>query len=241
MESSSPTSDEIRSLVISEEVTSLGFGPRFAGRSFLWLSEQQPTVAPSVLKYLEKLLKALNTGHGLLCIGGRGTGKSSVLALVAEVARKTTIVRVQRECVLKCSDGRESWVERRIPWPCRVVYRTMPAIAGFCSSEPYGDAREAWRDDLERMKLVDMLLIDEVGVGEFRGNGEPTFFELIDGRIENHMPTCLAMNGDPRKLGETGSPILLRLLDKLRPVTIPLAFTGESRRKSWGKSADLDF
>lgn len=95
--------------------------------------------------------------------------------------------------------------------------------------------RDTWRDGadrterqmLEQLISVDLLVIDEVGVG-FGSEAEKTqFFDVIDGRYREQMPTILLTNLDKKGLADY---IGQRAFDRLREGGIWVAFDWDSHR-----------
>jgi DNA replication protein DnaC len=95
--------------------------------------------------------------------------------------------------------------------------------------------RDTWRDGADRTERqmlemlvgIDILVIDEVGIG-FGTEGEKTqFFDVIDGRYREQMPTILLTNLDKRGLSEY---IGQRAFDRLREGGIWVAFDWDSYR-----------
>lgn len=61
------------------------------------------------------------------------------------------------------------------------------------------DEREAW---LQRMALVDLLMIDEIGRSSNAKSAQDAFFRIIDARYEAKLPTLIATNLNREELIE---------------------------------------
>jgi DNA replication protein DnaC len=94
---------------------------------------------------------------------------------------------------------------------------------------------------IDRYGTVKLLIIDEVGRQKFSDFEKNLFFEIIDKRWNNVLPTTLITNLDEKEFfAEYGTAIL----DRLRPVIV--RFQWESRRECLNipappKDEDIDF
>jgi DNA replication protein DnaC len=83
------------------------------------------------------------------------------------------------------------------------------------------------QDVIDHYGSVKLLIIDEVGRQKFSDFEKNLFFEIIDKRWNNVLPTTLITNLNKKEFfSEYGTAIL----DRLRPVIVE--FTWESRRES---------
>jgi DNA replication protein DnaC len=239
------TSDQLDALAVTRAYAGrAGLPEKFSGygRSLAWLVTEQPLVYPSIRRYLENIERAVKVGRGLILAGGRGTGKTSTLALIAEAAHRTLTVHEEQQLIYHeiekdIKKYRTVYILRSI----QTQYERMTRLAPFLSRFTYGaDAQREQDSRFNLLQTVPFLLIDELGLGEFRNDAESLFFEIIESRIEAALPTCFAMNGTIDELHSTANSTMLRLLDKLKPGSIYLQYAGESRRTTWGSSKDLE-
>jgi DNA replication protein DnaC len=102
------------------------------------------------------------------------------------------------------------------------IYRRLPDI--FREVRTDFDSEQAILDKYGSMKL---LIIDEIGRQKYSPFEQNLFFEIIDKRWNNILPTTLITNLDEKEFStEYGTAIV----DRLRPVIV--RFNWESRRES---------
>jgi DNA replication protein DnaC len=102
------------------------------------------------------------------------------------------------------------------------TYRRLPDI--------FREVRADFKSEQEIIDTygtVKLLIIDEVGRQKFSDFEKNLFFEIIDRRWNNVLPTTLVTNFSEKEFfAEYGTAIL----DRLRPVIV--RFTWESRRET---------
>jgi len=82
---------------------------------------------------------------------------------------------------------------------------------------------------LDKLRTVDLLILDEVGVQFGTETEKILFYQIINGRYENVLPTILISNLDEKRLSEY---IGERCIDRLREGGgAVIAFGWESYRK----------
>jgi DNA replication protein DnaC len=119
------------------------------------------------------------------------------------------------------------------------VYRRLPDI--FREARSSFDNLKTERDFLNRYGSVKLLVIDEIGRQKHSPFERNLFFEIIDKRWNNILPTTLITNLNEKEFSqEYGTAIV----DRLRPAIV--RFSWESRRESLNippppKGEDIDF
>jgi DNA replication protein DnaC len=102
------------------------------------------------------------------------------------------------------------------------TYRRLPDIFREVRADFHSE-----QEIIENYGEAKLLIIDEVGRQKFSGFEKNLFFEIIDKRYNNMLPTTLVTNLSEKEFfAEYGTAIL----DRLRPVVA--RFTWESRRET---------
>ena len=103
--------------------------------------------------------------------------------------------------------------ERRVP----VVMTTMPQLLGMIRGMPQWDEKEKLLVHLSQMPV---LVIDDVGAENKTGWTQENLFRLVDTRYNLALPTLIAANCSPDKLGEerVGSRIQDTVVGRVVPL-----------------------
>lgn len=181
----------------------VGIPARFQARTienFEAEAEPQRKAQEVAREFVSGFDEALATGTTVVFSGRPGTGKSHLACAMATAIAKTghtALYATAREIVLML---RDTWRE------------------GAARSE---------RQMLDELIGIDIIVVDEVGVG-FGTEAEKTqFFDVIDGRYREMMPTILLTNLDKKGLAEY---IGQRAFDRLREGGIWVPFDWDSYR-----------
>ncbi|HEY3379731.1 MAG TPA: hypothetical protein VGL77_19830 [Armatimonadota bacterium] len=170
--------------------------------------------------YLEHIAWAHEHGKGLALCGGQGSGKTSVLALVAEAWGRKFGVRRHTD---------PAW--RFSPEVPTMLYESGPAFALQHNMIPAESEREMKQAHLKRMCAVDLLLFDDLGSGDLSRNSGPALMTVFEYRITTGKVTCVTINGKLDDLKRV--PMMERLPDKLLDVIVrPIPFPATSRREA---------
>lgn len=176
---------------------------RFADRTFASYraeTDEQRAALKVAQDFAQDFARHLEAGTSTVFSGRPGTGKSHLACAIAKTilaAGHTALYATVREIVLML---RETWRD------------------GATRSE---------QDVIRELSSVDLLVIDEVGVG-FGSEAEKTqFFDIIDGRYREVMPTILLTNLDRKGLAEY---VGQRAFDRLRENGIWVPFDWDSHR-----------
>jgi DNA replication protein DnaC len=157
--------------------------------------------------YACSLRNHLQSGKGLTLLGPPGVGKSHLCYGLIAAAYEADIHA------------------RYIVWG-DVVDRVKAAF-GQRDSE---DARL-----VERLKELDLLVLDEIGVRSGSEWDQNQLFGLIDHRYRHQRPTVVASNLTAETLNNIGE----RAADRLREANVTVSIPGESRRAAAGVDRDL--
>lgn len=177
-------------------------------------SEKQEKITNQVKKWCEEFQSNKNSSPSMIMTGRVGTGKT----LLASCAVNYLI-----EKNLKRGEA--------MYYPPINRYKIIKLV------DMVRMLKDTWRRDSDKSEIdlikhlsnLDLLVIDEVGMG-FESDTEKMFvFDVIDGRYQNELPTILISNlnadGIKNSIGE-------RALDRLRDGGgILLGLDWESRRK----------
>lgn len=199
-----------RSLAVSHETELACSLPGLAGRR---LADVTAGPREALVQYLGHLSTAYSRGIGLLCVGGRGSGKTSALGLIAEAYR---------------------WA----PQPgIGVYYRSMMDLAAHCNAYTHSaDADEQYQRETRLLRTCGVLLIDEFSVLHLTEKGAVQWYALLDWRLSSDAVTCIASNVDLATLERiadgSGDTNMLRVVDRMRPRLQVVRFPGRSRREA---------
>lgn len=190
--------------------------------------EHRSGVRETICGYLTRLGTARERGVGLVLEGAMGTGKTSVLSLVAE------------------AEGR-GWGMHEDPASSRHLYEktpdshmhycTMPRLARALMERVSGpDRQQEWRANFAFLCEVPLLFLDEFNTFYLDSYGQDKYFELMDTRLSNARLTCTALNGTLADL--RAHPVQGRIIEKMKPRSLVVRFPGESRR-TWASLEEL--
>lgn len=176
---------------------------RFADRTFASYRAQtveQHAALKAAKDFADDFTRHLDAGTSAVFSGRPGTGKSHLACAIAKAvvaSGHTALYATVREIVLML---RETW---------------------------RSDSGRSEQDVIRELSRVGLLVIDEVGVG-FGSEAEKTqFFDVIDGRYREVMPTILLTNLDRKGFAEY---VGQRAFDRLRENGLWVAFDWDSYR-----------
>ena len=103
--------------------------------------------------------------------------------------------------------------ERRVP----LVMTTMPQLLGMIRGMPQWDEKEKL---LVHLSEVPVLIMDDVGAENKTGWTQENLFRIVDTRYNLALPTLIAANCSPDKLGEDriGSRIQDNVMGRIVPI-----------------------
>jgi DNA replication protein DnaC len=202
-------------VVNNTTVHAAGMGQSFTG---VRMSDVQVDARLRTVKFLETFPAHIAQGHGLAFTGAQGTGKTAILALIAEASIQT--IPMPEYQPMGESRKRVRYV--RMPWLCRQLSDFLPA------SEKAG-----WTQQYETLCSCNVLLIDEAHVVPHDDRATSMLLDLIDRRVSECRPVFLAMNARWDDLRNYDSALLRQIREKLSAVVREVVIPGESRRKAW--------
>ncbi|GHA74979.1 ATP-binding protein [Cognatilysobacter bugurensis] len=170
-------------------------------------NKAQQVAHRAISAYAANLRAHLQTGKGLTLLGPPGVGKSHLCYGLIAAAYEAGVYA------------------RYVVWG-DVVDRTKAAF-GQRDSE---DARL-----VERLKGLDLLVLDEIGVRSGSDWDQALLFSLVDYRYRQQRPTIVASNLTAETLDGIGE----RAADRLREANVTVTIPGESRRAAAGVDRDL--
>lgn len=220
------TPDEVRALVTTVQGIGYRFGKEHIGVSFAGLrayceEHGEPAVWQAVGRYLCDLAAQTAAGRGLILQGPTGTGKTGVLALVAEA-------EWQRYALSKAENPDPEWA---LPKECR-----KPSKVQFIPAVELADLLiQRKRDDnylyssINDLIYCDHLLIDDFGSEYMDGYAFNRFYKLIEDRYTNRRCTHLTVNMDIDDYARS-NPNAARIVSRLRQRCYVITLTGPDRR-----------
>jgi DNA replication protein DnaC len=210
---------DLRGLSTTDEIAGrAGFGKRHIGVTLAGIADNG--LRNATYQYLEHIDAMREQGIGIVLGGGRGTGKTSVLALVAEwYGLRFGVCR---------ESGEGSWRRQYR----RALYASMPAVCRMFGIVPSDGEKESWQRHYDELVEVELLLLDEFNSFALGEWGQTHLLNIMDERVSHQRITCLAINGTWRDLEATDNAALKRIVDKLRETLMtPIEFPGASRRE----------
>jgi len=156
----------------------------------------------TIKAYCSKFKTVLKKGSSLICCGTPGTGKTHIACAMGMfiLSKKNTVTYT-------------------------TSYKMMARIKATYSK----NSIESEAEVLKRLINVDLLIIDEIGV-QFGSKADSVlFYQIINGRYDNMLPTVLISNLTKKELAES---IGERCFDRLKEGSgVVLSFDWESYRK----------
>lgn len=183
-----------------------GISKRFINSTFADykpVSEKAAKVFKAVKSYHDQFSKIKASGTSLIMCGRPGTGKTHLANAMAI-----------------------SLINQKTPVTYTTSFKMMARIKSTYSKF---DAKETESGAIDALTKVDLLIIDEVGV-QFGSEAEKVlFYQVINGRYDNVLPTVLISNLTSRELEQfIGERCFDRLKDGSGAV---LSFDWDSFRK----------
>lgn len=192
-----------------------GMGDKFVGMD---LDGVQTSIRPHIELYLRRLPEMVSAGYGIALTGRQGTGKTAIMAILAE-AMMTTLPLPER------APGQTSLLHQ-------VRYVRMPRLVRMLGDFLPASERVGWETWYRELLRCRMLMIDEFANAP-DDRGCTMLIDLIDERLSAHRPTIVAMNARWDELTADDSTLLRQLREKLEGVTREVPIPGGSRRKGW--------
>jgi DNA replication protein DnaC len=185
------------------------------------LSRVHPDARKVLLYYLAHYRELAEQGYSLALTGAQGTGKTAVLALIAEAAHRYLPLPVYNQ-----------WetTQTRL-----VMYQRTPLLMRMLSDFLPARERTGWEQQYQELIRCRVLLLDEFHVVPDNDRASSMLLDLIDTRISEARPTHLAMNARWQELRTDKYPKLLQAVrEKMEATTRELVIPGASRRTPWG-------
>ena len=86
----------------------------------------------------------------------------------------------------------------------------------------------------EKIKSVPLLVLDDLGAERDTPFAREQLCAIIDQRSESGLPLVVTTNYSVREMESSTDPAQQRIFDRLRAACVPVAVTGESRRREIG-------
>lgn len=184
-----PARRELTGTILREMTVSVGgalcvgFPSLLEGSSFTWISEHwEKATGLEFIKAVRECERIAAQGYGFIIQGSTGVGKSSALALLAEVEVFAAGYR-QWEC--QQGEWRQTGTQR-------IRYITMTQLEAIIDG---GRSEERTRR-IDELTQVSQLYIDEFGVQTFGDRFDAQLFEILNARWMSKRPTHIASNCD---------------------------------------------
>lgn len=166
-----------------------GIPPRYTKRTvenFRAESPEQEKAKESVRRYLLARDEMFKRGAGVIMAGNPGTGKTHLACAIGNAVMQS---------------GKT------------VLFITVPAMLRKIRSSYRSDAKTTEQGEIDSLRDIDLLIIDEIGVQRGTESEEHLIFEVINERYSCFKPTVLISNlntdGIKKYLGE-------RTIDRMR-------------------------
>ena len=164
--------DEIRDMKVNS-----GIGKRYFKKTFSNYDKSTNSKAVNeCLTYCKNFLKNLKEGKGLFLTGTVGTGKTHLLAAIIDY-----MARLYKRKII------------------RVMYFTSTGLLNEIRNSYSNDTSEEF---IDRVKRCSLLLIDDFGAEKTTDWVLETYFEIIDYRYSNLLPTIIATNLTDKEIKE---------------------------------------
>jgi DNA replication protein DnaC len=176
---------------------------RFAGRSFAnFIADSEPKIAAlqAAQHFAETFAERKAEGSSLVFSGRPGTGKSHLACSIARAV---------------------------IDGGCTALYATARDIIRMLRQTWERDAERTESDVLADLVRVDLLIVDELGVGFGSDAEKLQFFDVLDGRYREQRPIVVLTNLDRAGLSAF---IGQRAYDRLREAGTWVPFDWDSYR-----------
>jgi DNA replication protein DnaC len=147
------------------------------------------------------IVEKANSGQSLLFVGKPGCGKTHLaVSILLEV-----IIRAERQA----------------------IYTTASDLVRAVRATYSRSAEESESEVMNRFSSVDLLVIDELGIGAATAHGQSIIFDIIDRRYRSGLPMVLISNL-PR--GELADVVGERVIDRLNEIAVTVPFDWKSHR-----------
>lgn len=193
-------------------------GRRFRDRTFeSFEREANPKAYDIALDYAQNFETYKRRGQGLVFIGEFGTGKTHLAAAIANYL-----------------------IQRKVP----VVFGTLAGLLREVKKTYDEDSIVSTEQIENRLKKVDLLIIDDLGKEKVTDWVLEKFYEIVNFRYENYMPFVITTNLTLKEIkqkfdnqhGYIGGAITSRLIEMCRVVKTE----GEDYRKNLRKRGSED-
>lgn len=223
--------DEVLALVSSCDFAGqCGFKVEHWGVSFMSLHDYCDQYIASMPwkalgRYLRDIRKQQSVGRGWIISGPTGTGKTAVLALIAEAVGQTFGTWHE-----PLSESQRMGYEQKRP---RCLKIGAVELADFLMERKHEDN---WATRYLLFRSVTHLMIDDLGSEYLDGFGMNGLYRLIDERYTRNLCTHLTLNMTLERLPET-SPNAQRIASRLNQCSFYLELAGPDRRMPLSVSA----
>jgi DNA replication protein DnaC len=176
---------------------------RFQGVSFDRppVTEIDANVVREVRRYVRAIDAHLDAGRGLWLMGDVGTGKTTLAMLVSKAALEA----------------------RRA-----VAIYSLPRLLAEIRTSYDDDARQSYTELIDRLALVDLLHVDDVGAERTNDWVLEQLYSIVNARYEDGKAIVITTNLDPAELREQiGERTVSRLVEICGD---PLPLFGHDRR-----------
>ena len=174
-----------------------------------------------------KLAENLESGEGLLLVGGVGSGKTLLASAAAVRLAKKQAAGAREDFKRSFARVTDTLDHLLRPW-----VQVVSTVALFPQLKACFDGNGRAEDILEKYKAARLLVLDDLGAEKATEWVQERLFEIIDSRYGECLPLLVTSNLLPAELeGRLGK----RIADRLREMCRVVNITTASQRATAGR------